>query len=124
MKASIHGRVNHTNLPKAKALLPMFEAVVNAHQAIEEAGGKNHSIRIHAERQGSLGALMESYNSFLEQIEKADVRHRLINLKREEREDPLFRELKNGGHNFTRELMKLFEATFDSTHPIHRAVIF
>src|SRR5437879_2092292 len=46
--------------------------------------------------------------------------------KAEERgsEDPLFRELKNEGHNFTRDLMKLFEATFDSTHPIHRAVIF
>jgi hypothetical protein len=54
MKASIHGRVSHTNLPKGKALLPLFEAVVNAHQAIEEAGGINHSIRIAAERQGNL----------------------------------------------------------------------
>ena len=54
MKASIHGRVSHTNLPKGKALLPLFEAVVNAHQAIEEAGGKSHSIRIVAERQGNL----------------------------------------------------------------------
>jgi hypothetical protein len=54
MKASIHGRVSHTNLPKGKALLPLFEAVVNAHQAIEEAGGRNHSIRIVAERQGNL----------------------------------------------------------------------
>jgi hypothetical protein len=54
MKASIHGRVTHTNLPKGKALLPLFEAVVNAQQAIEEAGGGNHSIRIVAERQGNL----------------------------------------------------------------------
>lgn len=54
MKASIHGRVSHTNLPKGKALLPLFEAVVNAHQAIEEAGGRNHSISIVAERQGNL----------------------------------------------------------------------
>ena len=54
MKASIHGRVSHTNLPKGKALLPLFEAVVNAHQAIEEAGDGNHSIRIVAERQGNL----------------------------------------------------------------------
>jgi hypothetical protein len=54
MRASIHGRVSATNLPKGKALLPLFEAVVNAHQAIEEAGGRNHSIRIVAERQGNL----------------------------------------------------------------------
>ena len=54
MKASIHGRVSHTNLPKGKALLPLFEAVVNAHQAIDEAGGGNHSICILAERQGNL----------------------------------------------------------------------
>jgi hypothetical protein len=54
MRASIHGRVSHTNLPKVKALLPLFEAVVNAHQAIEEAGDGNHSIGIVAERQGNL----------------------------------------------------------------------
>jgi hypothetical protein len=54
MKASIHGRVSHTNLLKGKALLPLFEAVVNSHQAIEEAGGGRHSIRILAERQGNL----------------------------------------------------------------------
>jgi hypothetical protein len=54
MKASIHGRVSHTNLPKGKALLPLFEAIINAHQAIDEAGGSNHSIRIIAERQGDL----------------------------------------------------------------------
>jgi hypothetical protein len=54
MKASTHGRVSHTNLPKGKPLLPMFEAAVNAHQAIEEAGEGNHSIRIVAERQGNI----------------------------------------------------------------------
>jgi hypothetical protein len=56
MKASIAGRVSHTNLPKAKALLPVFEAVVNAFQAIEEpdAGPGPHEIQIVAERQGNL----------------------------------------------------------------------
>lgn len=54
MKASIAGRIRNTNLPKAKALLPLFEAVMNAFQSIEEAGGKNHAIRIVAERQGNL----------------------------------------------------------------------
>src|SRR5258708_36002966 len=43
MKASIAGRVSHTNLPKAKALLPVFEAVVNAFQAIgATATGGSH----------------------------------------------------------------------------------
>jgi hypothetical protein len=54
MKASIAGRIRNTNLPKAKALLPLFEAIINAFQAIEEAGGKGHYIRIVAERQGNL----------------------------------------------------------------------
>jgi hypothetical protein len=69
-------------------------------------------------------AVLASYNHFLERFESADVRRRLKELSRQERGDALFRELKNEGHNFTRELLKLFEATFDSTHPIRRAVVF
>ena len=46
--------IRNTNLPKAKALLPLFEAVMNAFQAIEEAGGKGHYIRITAHRRGNL----------------------------------------------------------------------
>jgi hypothetical protein len=54
MKASISGRIRNTHLPKPKALLPIFEAVMNAFQAIEEAGGKGHYIRITVERRGNL----------------------------------------------------------------------
>lgn len=54
MKGSIVGRVRNTNLPRAKALLPLFEAVMNSFQAIEEAGGTNHSVSIQVERQGDL----------------------------------------------------------------------
>jgi hypothetical protein len=32
----------------------VFEAVVNAYQAVEDAKGKNHSIRITAQRQANL----------------------------------------------------------------------
>jgi hypothetical protein len=74
--------------------------------------------------QSKMNSLLASYDHFLHRLEDPDVRERLKNLKREDRDDPLFRDLKNEGHNFTRELMKLFEATFDSTHPIHRAIIF
>ena len=36
MKASVIGRIRNTNLPRAKALQPLFEAVVNSFHAIEE----------------------------------------------------------------------------------------
>ena len=69
-------------------------------------------------------AVLNSYNLFLAKLEDPDTRKCLINLQASERNDPLFRDLKNEGHHFTRELLKLFENTFDSTHPIHRAVRF
>jgi predicted nucleotidyltransferase len=68
--------------------------------------------------------LMELYNEFLTKLEQKSVRDHLKNLKRVQRGDPIFRELKNEGHRFTRELLNLFEKTFHSTHLIHRAVIF
>ena len=67
--------------------------------------------------------ILESYNTFLEELENPEVRERLLNFKIK-RDDPIFRRVKNEGHHFTRELLKLFESTFDSTHPIRRAVIF
>ena len=54
MRADVPGRVRNTNLPKTKPLLPLFEAVVNALQAIEDAGGRGHTITVTAERQGNL----------------------------------------------------------------------
>ena len=77
--------------------------------------------------------VLESYNFFLEKLEDPQVRGFLMELKNEKRDDPCFRkkrddprfrELKNEGHRFTRELLKLFESTFDSTHPIRRAILF
>lgn len=68
--------------------------------------------------------VLESYNKFLGELENPEVRERLVRLKPTERQDPVFRRVKNEGHHFTRELLKLFENTFDSTHPIRRAVIF
>jgi hypothetical protein len=37
MKVDLTGKIKETHLPRAKALLPMFEAVVNSLQAIEDA---------------------------------------------------------------------------------------
>jgi hypothetical protein len=37
MKVDLSGKIKSTHLPRSKALLPMFEAVVNSFQAIEDA---------------------------------------------------------------------------------------
>jgi hypothetical protein len=55
MKASVAGRVRNTVLPRTRPLLPVFEAVINAFQAIEETGKRNgHVIRIECARQRTL----------------------------------------------------------------------
>ena len=68
--------------------------------------------------------VLTSYDRFLGQLEKPEIREHLKKLSKEQRGDSIFRDLKNEGHHFTRELLKLFERTFDSTHPIRRAIIF
>lgn len=68
--------------------------------------------------------VLRSYDHFLSKLEDEGIRSHLKSLDREGRKDPIFRELKNEGHHFTRELLKLFERTFDTTHPIRRAIIF
>jgi len=52
MKVDLAGKIKHTHLPRSKPLLPMFEAVVNAFQAIEDAGEtvSSPSIEIVVER--------------------------------------------------------------------------
>jgi len=64
------------------------------------------------------------YDFFLGELARTDVREHLENLPREEKDsDRIFRQLKNEGHYFSRELMGLFHRTFQSSHPIHMAVI-
>jgi hypothetical protein len=72
----------------------------------------------------NVGAVLSSYNQFLQKLDQTEIREKLKSLSRDQRDDPLFRELKNEGHLFTRELLKLFDQTFDGTHPIRRAIIF
>lgn len=65
-----------------------------------------------------------SYNFFLEKMEMPDVRNNLKLVEKGDHNNVTFRELKDEGHHFTRELLKLLETSFHSTHPIHRAVLF
>lgn len=66
MKASVIGRIRNTNLPRSKALLPLFEAVVNAFHAIEEVlDHPNPLIRIDATREPLLDKeLLGDFESF------------------------------------------------------------
>jgi hypothetical protein len=69
--------------------------------------------------------LMQIYDIFLDRISDPEIRNHLDKLDRNLREsDPVFRELKNEGHYFSRELMGLYHKTFHASHPIHMAVIF
>ena len=68
--------------------------------------------------------VVASYSRFLDFLGDPANRKHLVDLDRSNRDDERFREIKNEGHHFTRELLKLFESTFDSTHPIRRAVVF
>lgn len=69
--------------------------------------------------------LVRSYDKFLAALDDPEVREHLETLSKDDRDgDWVFRDLKNEGYRFTRELLLAFEQTFHATHPIHRAVIF
>lgn len=59
MKVDLPGKIRNTPLPRSKAILPMFEAVVNSLQAIEDAGTMlaEHSIKIFVHRDRMLDNL-------------------------------------------------------------------
>ena len=71
-----------------------------------------------------MAPVVASYDRFLDFLGDPGNRAHLANLERSDRGDERFRKIKNEGHHFTRELLKLFEVTFDSSHPIRRAVVF
>ena len=67
---------------------------------------------------------LDRYSYFLEQLGKPGVRRHLERLTRQERHDPVFRDLKEAGYAFTLDLQRVFDATFAPDHPIHRAIVF
>ena len=54
-RASLVGQVRQTHLPKWKSLLPLFEAVMNAIQAINEGNTESPHIGINIHREKTLG---------------------------------------------------------------------
>jgi len=65
MLTDVVGRVNNTNLPKNKALIPLFEAIINSFHAIEDFNqiGKG-KIEIHIHRDKSQRHLSEDDDQF------------------------------------------------------------
>lgn len=52
MKINVEGKVSNTTLAASKPLLPLYEAIVNSIQAIEDAGLTNGKITIDVRREG------------------------------------------------------------------------
>ena len=74
--------------------------------------------------EAAVGPVFDAYDRFLDRLAQPGVRRRLERLTRRERHDPVFRDLKDAGYGFTRDLAALFETTFDHDHPIRRAIVF
>ena len=70
----------------------------------------------------SLQAL-ELYDHFLEQLSREEVRRSLDAVSEADRLSEPFRSLKDQGHHFTWKLMSLLRDTYDTSHPIHRALV-
>jgi len=67
---------------------------------------------------------LKLYDDFLGNFAKENIRNKLNSLTMDTaRDSKLFRQLKNGGHHFTWELLKLLKETYDQSHPIRRALI-
>ena len=54
MRTNIQNKIKNTKLAATKPLLPLYEAVINSFQAIEEAKNKNGEVRIIVKRTGLL----------------------------------------------------------------------
>jgi hypothetical protein len=63
VKIDLNGRVKNMNLPYSRALMPLFEAIINSIHAIEEAAIPDGFIKVVIERDESQGNLSESNRS-------------------------------------------------------------
>ncbi|MCM1168138.1 MAG: hypothetical protein NC299_15735 [Lachnospiraceae bacterium] len=81
MVLDIKGQLNNIRLSESKSLWPLFEAVVNAIQAIEESENKNNGrISIFARRESDYGQQKLDQNASLERIESFVVKDNGIGL--------------------------------------------
>lgn len=70
----IRGQLNNIRLAESKALWPLFEAVVNSIQAIEDSPNRNNGkIYISAQREISYNGTLDSNKEFLERFESFSI---------------------------------------------------
>ncbi len=64
------------------------------------------------------------YEEFLNEMGKPEIRSELDRVTEKNRnESEIFRVLKDRGHHFSWELLSLFKATYEPSHPIHKALV-
>lgn len=73
MRIDLAGQVASIRLPRTRALLPLFEAVVNSVHAIDEAREPSGSIEIVIRRVGELGPLGTPESQFIPEIESFEI---------------------------------------------------
>ena len=66
---------------------------------------------------------MSIYDNFLKDISDPETRNHLKTIVPKNKDDEIFRKIKNDGHRFSYELTNLLSKTFDSNHPIHHSLI-
>ena len=70
----IRGQLNNIRLAESKALWPLFEAVVNSIQAIEDSPNKNNGrIHISAQREISYNEKLDANKDILEKFESFSI---------------------------------------------------
>lgn len=67
---------------------------------------------------------LKSYSKFLAGLNNSDTRKSLeVTNKETQRENSVFRDLKDEGQHFSAHLLSALQTTYPSSHPIHRALI-
>jgi predicted nucleotidyltransferase len=67
---------------------------------------------------------LASYATFLKRLDDKDVRKSLEKTtKKNQKDNPIFRDLKDEGQHFSAYLMSALQNTYSSSHPIHRALM-
>jgi predicted nucleotidyltransferase len=66
---------------------------------------------------------LDCYESFLVRMADKSVRAMLEKVSKQGKQPEEFRTFKNDGHHFSWMLVKLLKETYDSSHPIHNALV-
>ena len=66
---------------------------------------------------------LKLYDEFMSALSREEVRRALDTTNEDQRSQEPFRRLKDIGHHFSWKLLAVLRETYDSSHPIHRAIV-